>query len=556
MIEEITPQIVAISLFLITFVTPILTLLLSALLLWRYRRAVARAMAASAAFEASVPATTPAASPHALPAAVGGPSASDLYQAAIVGPRHCALRYTIAGLAFAVVFAAAARFVYPIRVDLPGVLMGVWIYAWPIVLSFMLIIPGRRRWWTVVGYVVAVLPLWAWGASVADILDMQFGSVHLPARSSTAPQGIIGLWLLVNGPPTLLILLCLIRRVRAIAPLVLALVTTGISGTWLAIMALFTRSGVELAVAIAVALHVSVLWAVWGTIVGSLAGFGALGWLLARRISGAYQRRALSDQSLLLDAVWLLFATWYAMWLIFGGLVWAATAAAGLLTFKLVLVAARRLGAPTTGATRDLTFLRVFSLGRRSDALLDSVARHWRHIGSVQMITGPDVALSTVQPHQFLDFLARKLARHFVRDQASLARSLTERDRVRDPDGRFRINNFFCHADSWQAAVPHLVENGEAVLMDLRSFSATNAGCIHELRYLVENVPFCRCLLVVDQTTDEVFLQHTLTATWDALTPASPNYRRPLADAALYHFVPGTTAMRGLLRRLCEASTA
>jgi hypothetical protein len=385
---------------------------------------------------------------------------------------------------------------------------------------------------------------------------MQFGSVHLPARSSTAPQGIIGLWLLVNGPPTLLILLCLIRRVRAIAPLVLALVTTGISGTWLAIMALFTRSGVELAVAIAVALHVSVLWAVWGTIVGSLAGFGALGWLLARRISAAYRRRALSDQSLLLDAVWLLFATWYAMWLIFGGLPWAATAVVGLLTFKLVLVAARRLGAPTTGATRDLTFLRVFSLGRRSDALLDSVARHWRHIGSVQMITGPDVALSTVQPHQFLDFLSRKLDRHFVRDQASLERSLAERDRVRDPDGRFRINNFFCHADSWQAAVPHLVENGEAVLMDLRSFSATNAGCIHELRYLVENVPFRRCLLVVDQTTDEVFLKHTLTATWDALTPASPNYQRPLADAALYRFVRGTTAMRGLLRRLCEASTA
>jgi hypothetical protein len=242
------------------------------------------------------------------------------------------------------------------------------------------------------------------------------------------------------------------------------------------------------------------------------------------------------------------------MWLIFGGLVWAATAAVGLLTFKLVLTAARRVQGAPESQSRDLTFLRVFSLGRRSDTLLDSVARHWRHIGSVQMITGPDVALSTVQPHQFLDFLSRKLDRHFVRDQASLARSLAERDRVRDPDGRFRINNFFCHADSWQAAVPHLVENGEAVLMDLRSFSATNAGCIHELHYLVQNVPFGRWLLVVDQTTDEAFLKNTLTATWDALTPASPNYQLPPADAALYHFVPGTKAMHGLLRRLCEAS--
>jgi hypothetical protein len=281
---------------------------------------------------------------------------------------------------------------------------------------------------------------------------------------------------------------------------------------------------------------------------------------VARSISTAYRRRRLSDQSLLLDALWLLFATWYAMWLVFGGLVWVATAPAALLIFKLVLAAVRRLRGPPANPARDLTFLRVFALGRRSDALLDNVARRWRHLGTVQMITGPDVALSTVQPHQFLDFLSRKLGRHFVRDQGSLARSLAERDRARDPDGRFRVNNFFCHADSWQAALPRLVEDGEAVLMDLRSFSATNAGCIHELDYLVQNVPFGRCVLVVDDTTDTAFLKHTLTASWDTLSPSSPNYQAPhqapLADTAIYRFVPGTKAMRALLRRLCEAATS
>jgi hypothetical protein len=298
---------------------------------------------------------------------------------------------------------------------------------------------------------------------------------------------------------------------------------------------------------------VSVIWVIVATIVGSLAGFGALGWSLARRISAAYQRRKLSDQSLLLDALWLLFAAWYAMWLVFGGLVWAATALAALFMFKLVLAAGRRVGGPPAKVTRDLTFLRVFSLGRRSDVLLEGVARHWRHIGSVQMITGPDIALSTVQPHQFLDFLSRKLGRHFVRDQASLARSLAERDRARDPDGRFRINNFFCHADSWQAALPRLVENGEAVLMDLRSFSAGNAGCIHELRYLVQNVPFGRCLLVIDNTTDKTFLERTLRQAWEELPSSSPNYRQRLDETAMHRFAAGTTPLRGLLRRLCEA---
>jgi hypothetical protein len=259
---------------------------------------------------------------------------------------------------------------------------------------------------------------------------------------------------------------------------------------------------------------------------------------------------------LLLDALWLLFASSYAMWLVLGGLVWATAAPAALVAFKLVLAAARRVQADTANVTPGLTFLRVFSLGRRSDALLDGVSRYWRHIGSIQMITGPDVALSTVQPHQFLDFLSGKLTRHFVRDQASLERSLAELDRVRDPDGRFRINNFFCHADSWQPALPRLVEDGEAVLMDLRSFSATNAGCLHELRHLVQNVPFDRCLLVVDGTTDEPFLERTLKEAWEQLPPESPNCRRSPDQAMVHRFEPGAAASRSLLRRLCEASTS
>ena len=69
-------------------------------------------------------------------------------------------------------------------------------------------------------------------------------------------------------------------------------------------------------------------------------------------------------------------------------------------------------------------------------------------------------------------------------------------------------------------------------------------------------MPFGRCLLVVDDTTDDAFLKHTLTTTWDMLSPASPNYQQPLPDAAIYRFASGTTAMRALVRRLCEASTS
>jgi hypothetical protein len=551
MIEELTPQIIAVSLFLIIVIAPILTLLLSALLLWGYRRAVTRAMGTASAFDASAPAA-PAAPASPLPDV----NPAELYRVAIGGPRHYVIRYVAAGLGFGATFALAARFAYPIRTDLPGFLVGVWIYAWPIVLALPLVVPGRVRAGSigVVAYLAAFVPVALWAAWVADIPGFRSGGVDLAARSSMAPAGMIYLWLVANGPPTVLMLICLTRRVRAVAPLLLALVTTAVSGTWFALIALSSREGLYAAVTVAEWLGVHVFWMIVATIVTSLAGFGVIGWALARLITRTYRRRKLSEQSLLLDAMWLLFATWYAMWLVFGGLAWVATAPLALAAFKLVLAAFRRLDTRSPKATRDLTFLRVFSLGRRSDALLDGIARYWRHIGSVQMITGPDVALSTVQPHQFLDFLSGKLGRHFVRDQVSLERSLAERDRMRDPDGRFRINNFFCHADSWQPALPRLVEEGDVVLMDLRSFSATNAGCIHELKHLVRNVPLDRCLLIVDDTTDEPFLQRTLEETWDELSPASPNHQRSPKETSTYHFEPGAGALRGLLQQLCEAS--
>jgi hypothetical protein len=285
----------------------------------------------------------------------------------------------------------------------------------------------------------------------------------------------------------------------------------------------------------------------------SLAAFGAAGWVLARWIARAYRRKTVNDQSLMLDALWLTFATFYGTWLVFGGLKWGATAPVAFLAYKLVFALARRFSGGAKRSTRGLTFLRVFSLGRRSERLLDGLAGYWRHVGSVQMITGPDVARSTVQPHQFLDFLSGRLASHFVRDAASLARNLAEWDRVADPDGRFRINNFFCHGDSWRRALPQLVQQDDVVLMDLRSFSATHAGCTHELQYLVGNVPLDHCLLVVDATTDARFLDRTLQQAWECLPAGSPNHGRSPDETPLHRFGSGTSALRQLVQRLCAA---
>src|SRR5205814_8172025 len=109
----------------------------------------------------------------------------------------------------------------------------------------------------------------------------------------------------------------------------------------------------------------------------------------------------------------------------------------------------------------------------------------WRYTGSVRLIAGPDLANATVEPHEFLDFLAGRLQRRFISGSAALEQRLAETPLRRDPDGRFRVSSFFCHADTWQTVLRGLARQSDVVLMDLRGFGRTNEGCSYELNELL-----------------------------------------------------------------------
>lgn len=553
MIEELTPQIVVISVFIVLTTAPLVTLAISMLLLWGYQRAVLRAMATSGGFETSTAEIEPETTLRQNACKPGKLSCNDLYQYAVRAAWRNAARCLFSGLAFALVFATAAHFVFPYQLGLPGFITGVWIYFWPAVLSLLLIIPGRWQFRAVWGgvYFIVLVVLGLWMSTVLNLPDFRFGGLVLPARSTVTPFTLGRLWLVVNAAPTLLILLCFNRWVRAVAPLVLALAAAAISGTWIAILALFSPRGIAIGARIADSLSVHAGAVVLGTIVLALLFFVVLGWVLVSWIALAYRSKKLSDQSLLLDAVWLLFASGYAMWLVLGGLLWVATAPAAFVAYKIVMSMSSVPAVVDVNPAPGLTFLRVFSLGRRSERLINEVARYWRYIGSVQMITGPDLARSTVQPHQFLDFLSGKLARHFVRDRASIERAIADQDRAPDPDGRFRINNIFCHADSWQEALRVLTRDNDRVLMDLRRFSETNTGCRYELQYLVENIPFGRCVFIVDGTTDTQYLERTIKDYLDRLLFDSPNYGCRVSDAPIHRLDSQISGRQNLIRRLC-----
>jgi hypothetical protein len=178
------------------------------------------------------------------------------------------------------------------------------------------------------------------------------------------------------------------------------------------------------------------------------------------------------------------------------------------------------------------------------------LATYWQYSD----VTGPDVAGSTVQPHQFLDYLSGRLHTHFINDARSLAHRTQALEQTRDPDGRYRVQGLFCRAHSWPAALPELLRGDNTVLMDLRSFSPTNAGYVHELQFLIEHIEFGRCLLVVDSTTDIAFLDSTLAAAWTRQGPSSPNYNNRFPTTSVYSLLAGKVALTDLLTRMFKVT--
>jgi len=77
--------------------------------------------------------------------------------------------------------------------------------------------------------------------------------------------------------------------------------------------------------------------------------------------------------------------------------------------------------------------------------------------------------------------------------------------------------------------------------MDLRSFSASNHGCVYELGRLLDTIDLGRVVFVTDKTTDRGFLEATLQQQWSILAAESPN-RSAGEPAARFFEAHGPTA--------------
>jgi len=537
-----------------------LGLLASFALLHRYRQAVRRGMARTtgdpgisqapetAETEPSAPPTPLA--PLSISYCSGGNApairgSGDLYRRARTGPWWSGTIYGSAGALLAGTLTLAFLWSSGIELRPLRFLVLFLIFVWPLVFTLSLIAATTRleKLLVAAGYVSG------YGAVVLATLI---------TSPDSSPSQLIGLWIYYNLPPSLLFSAFLLRRVRAIGPLVVTFLVFSFSGTSFLLDALSRSPGALRSVVDffgSLGLGGNGIFAVLIAI--ALVFFGVVGWFVLQWLRRGYQAKWINDQSLVLDALWLFFSISYSIELAFEGAAWAT---AGLIAFALYLTTVRvgfRLLTPHGVAKgKSLLVLRVFSLGKRSEILFGEVSRHWRYIGTIQLIAGPDLAAATVEPHEFLDFASGRLKRQFINDAEDLGSRLRKLDTSPDFDGRFRVNDFFCHDHTWQPTLAALVHHSDAVFMDLREFTSDRQGVIYEMRQLLQYVPLARIVMLVDATTDRVLLEQVATVAWRELPTRAPNRAAPDPHLTILESDPGKEGdPHALLAAICRAAT-
>lgn len=217
----------------------------------------------------------------------------------------------------------------------------------------------------------------------------------------------------------------------------------------------------------------------------------------------------------------------------------AAASVSALLVYWLVT----RYGLQPLRSNRRLLVLRVFAQDSRGERLMDELEYRWRFIGPIALIGGTDMAAHTIDPAKAANFLRGRMKGGFVPNAEVLSRRVNNFDDEPDPDGRYRVNEFFCFSDIWQLAVQRLLQGCDAVVVDLRGFTALRRGTAWELGQLRETGALARTVFLIDRDTDQAAVHEALGS-----TPALP---LPAARViALDRWVDGEAMIEALVHCL------
>jgi len=457
---------------------------------------------------------------HAIPlrsesAALMAPSlrSGPLARAAIA-MRRASWVYALAGAAFAAIASVLTFRLGEIEFSYVRCAIFLLAWGWPIILVLHLLWGQDRRRLGVllagyVGLLLGVCLIVAFSATP----PMEIGGIRVPPFF--VPLVFWGITVL----PALFLVFFLLRGIRAVGPALLVFMIFAMSGAAGSTIALSTRAGMKVAVAILVPLGLfSPGTAVLLAAVAGMLLLAPLGWIAVDFIRRGNEARRLSDASIVFDSIWL-FQTLSLFGVLFNSAGWAAwIALCAFVVYKLIVWVGLRpvAAAATRHPPARLLLLRVFGFKRRTERLFDLLSARWRYAGPIALIAAPDLASRSIDPGKLLAFVSGRLKRRFIIEPADLDQRVHAVDDRPYFDGTHPVRELFCGKDMWQSAVLSLMVNCDLVTMDLRGFSPDNKGCVFELQSLVATVPVGKIILLTDATTDVAFLRQTLDACWRA----------------------------------------
>lgn len=267
-----------------------------------------------------------------------------------------------------------------------------------------------------------------------------------------------------------------------------------------------------------------------------------IGWFAWKRlqvVARGYEVKHFSDVQLLARTWWLMFVATTAIEMInaHSDRWWYALGCA-MSYAVFVQVSSRLFGwlgiAQPGRAPRTLLLLRVFGYTRRTEKLFDRIGARWRYFGPVTMIAAPDVVARTLDPGDYLRYIVGGVGQTFVRSAAELQHRLCTLDAKPDPDGRYRVNEFCCADNTWQATIVELMQRCDVVLMDLRGITREQRGCEFELKQLAARVVSGWIVLVVAASEEKTLVREVMGPAAEAVTFFELKDNRPPSTTSLF----------------------
>ncbi|CAN5126524.1 hypothetical protein BH23BAC2_BH23BAC2_24320 [soil metagenome] len=272
-----------------------------------------------------------------------------------------------------------------------------------------------------------------------------------------------------------------------------------------------------------------------------------------------YIGKYINEQQISIDVQLLIFSFGYSMWEIYKNPTFT-TPVLCLLPFVIYKIISTLLYIVLKTRHQNkspvkLLLLRVFALQDASRKMFQRIQVHWQFAGPVLMISGPDLATTTIDSAEMIDFVTNNLKNRFCHDSESIEKNLNDADLEPDNDGSFRVTEFFCRDNIWKEALVRLVCISNIVLFDLRGFSEKYKGCQYEIQQVVNHINILKVIVLIDAHTNIDFLKTTFINAYKNLEHGSTKFRTETPQVQLYYFRGNNSEnFSDLLKLLCNVS--